>query len=404
MKLRPTLVAMMALSVLSDAILIPFYPLFFAQRYGETSALHAGAYVAAISLAVMMTLPLWARLARHIDSLHLLVWTQLAAGALSLMSYAAPSLAVFWLLSLPMFMCKSSYLLMYPYLMKLEPAATRASMIGLLSVAAHLSAILGAVLGGWIMQAWDASASVVAMAAADFIQAAICIRLIGTHRIARSPTRADQARDLAHEDAPGRRRDRAARLPIFRLFFVMLAFDLSVYLARPFFSVYWQQAGFSTSEALAGLVFAIPGIVAIAALWFNRRAALRGKRAFDQVVPNLLLAAAGLLLQASDHALWIVAGRCLFGWALFQITVRLDVTLFRLSSPDAFAADHSLAYFFQNLGVLLASCLAGLIVEHLGLDAPFLFAAVGTFATALLVVAWRTSLQTGDIRTHASPH
>jgi DHA1 family multidrug resistance protein-like MFS transporter len=420
MKLRPTLVAMMALSVLSDAILIPFYPLFFAQRYGETSALHAGLYVGAISLAVMTTLPLWARLARRIDSMHVLVWTQLAAGALSLMSYAAPSLPVFWLLSLPMFMCKSSYLLMYPYLMKLEPAATRAGTIGLLSVVAHLSAIFGAVLGGWIMQAWEASASVVAMAVADFIQAAICIRLIGTHRIARRASTVGEARGIAHGSiegniqgdtrgstsgpTKGKYSSLAARLPIFRLFFVMLVFDLSVYLARPFFSVYWQQTGISSSETLAGFVFAIPGIVAIAALWINRRGALRGKRAFDHLVPNLLLAATGLLLQTSDSAFWIIAGRCLLGWALFQITVRLDVMLFRLSSPDAFAADHSLAYFFQNLGVLIASFAAGLIVEHQGLEAPFLFAAAGVVATTLLVVAWRTPADTDDIRTHASAH
>jgi len=422
MKLRPTLVAMMALSVLSDTILIPFYPLFFAQRYGETSALHAGLYVAAISLVVMMTLPLWARLARRIDSMHLLVWTQLAAGVLSLMSYAAPSLPVFWLLSLSMFMCKSSYLLMYPYLMKLEPAASRAGTIGLLSVAAHLSAIFGAVLGGWIMQAGGGSANVVAMALLDFIQAVICIRLIGTHRIARRTTMTGEGSDISDggtKDSTaggiagtssgtpagkpaGRYVRLAARLPIFRLFFLMLVFDLSVYLARPFFSVYWQHTGISSSDALAGLVFAIPGIIAIAALWANRRAALRGRPAFDQLVPNLLLAATGLLLQASDSTLWIVIGRGLFGWGLFQITVRLDVMLFRLSSPDAFAADHSLAYFFQNLGVLIASFAAGLIVEHQGLEAPFLFAAAGVIATSLFVVAWRTPSDTSDLRSHAN--
>jgi predicted MFS family arabinose efflux permease len=405
MKLRPTLIAMMALSVLSDAILIPFYPLFFAQRYGTTSALHAGAYVAAISLVVMMTLPLWARLAKRIDALHLLTATQCAAGGLSIMSCLAPSLPAFWLVSLLMFMFKSSYLLMYPYLMRLEPADTRAGTIGTLSIAGHFSGIFGAVLGGWLMQAWDAGASMIAMAVADFIQAALCLHLIGTYRIAR------KVASIATFDANGEVRTvmdhgrayRTVHWPILRLAFLMFAFDLSAYLARPFFSAYWQQTGISSSEALAGLVFAIPGLIAIATLWINRAASVRGRRTFDHVVPNLLLGAMGLLLHASDAAIWIVVGRCLFGWALFQVTVRLDVTLFRLSNPDAFATDHSIAYFFQNLGVLVASFAAGLIVDHHSLDAPFHYAAAGFAATAVLIVLLRTTVDPDDTRGACKP-
>lgn len=405
MKLRPTLIVMMALSVLSDAILIPFYPLFFAQRYGMTSALHTGAYVAAISLVVMMTLPLWAHLAKRIDAMHLLAGTQCAAGGLSIMSCLAPSLPAFWLVSLLMFMCKSSYLLMYPYLMRLEPADTRADTIGTLSIAGHFSAIFGAVLGGWLMQVWDASASMVAMAAADFIQAALCLHLIAAYRIRRRPASPAMS-DASGEARAGKHHGRsslAARWPILRLVLLMFAFDLSAYLARPFFSAYWQQTGISTSETLAGLVFAIPGFIAIAALWINRRTSMQGRRTFDHLGPNLVLGAIGLLLHASDSMLWIVVGRCLFGWALFQVTVRLDVTLFRLSSPDAFATDHSIAYFFQNLGVLVASFAAGVIVDHHGLGAPFHYAAAGFAATAVFIVLLRTTVDPDDTRGTRKP-
>ena len=51
----------------------------FAERFGVHSELHTGAYVACISLAVMLAFPLWARVARRVDTLHLLVWTQAAA-------------------------------------------------------------------------------------------------------------------------------------------------------------------------------------------------------------------------------------------------------------------------------------------------------------------------------------
>ena len=58
MNLRNTIIAMTTFAVVSDAILMPFYPQFFAARYGVTSPVHAGAYVAFISIVVMFTLPL----------------------------------------------------------------------------------------------------------------------------------------------------------------------------------------------------------------------------------------------------------------------------------------------------------------------------------------------------------
>jgi hypothetical protein len=66
--LRTTIAVMSAFAVVSDAVLIAFYPQFFERRYGVTSAFHVGAYIAAISIAVMCTLPLWARVARRVGA------------------------------------------------------------------------------------------------------------------------------------------------------------------------------------------------------------------------------------------------------------------------------------------------------------------------------------------------
>ncbi|QCP53817.1 MFS transporter [Trinickia violacea] len=376
--MRGAIILMTAFAVISDAVLIPFYPQFFASRYQLTSPVHAGAYVAAISIAVMLTLPLWARIAKRLDAMHLLVYTQCAAGVFSVLSYWAPTVPAFWLLSLAMFMCKSSYLLMYPYLMRLEEKAAHANTIGLLSVVVHFGAILGAVVGGFVMQTWGADKCIFAMAAGDFVQMFVCLHLIRSHGIARRCRFAPAERvrlGFAH------------RLPILRLALLMLVFDFSVYLIRPFMSSYWQAISGSSSELLSGLVFAIPGMVAIVALRINRHGARTGgqpKRKLDHTLGNLLLGAAGLLLQGSGDPLWTVIGRCLFGWALFQIVVKLDVTMFRLSTPASYAADYSVINFFQNLGVLLASFAAGAVVESYGLRTPFFIAAAGLLLTVLL--------------------
>jgi predicted MFS family arabinose efflux permease len=377
MKLRSTIIMMTTFAVVSDAVLIPFYPQFFAARYGVTSPVHAGAYVAFISIVVMLTLPLWARIAKRLDAMHLLVYTQCAAGVLSVASYFASTVALFWVLSLAMFMCKSSYLLMYPYMMRLEAKESHAHTIGVLSVVVHFGAIAGAVAGGFVMQVWDAHHCIFAMAAGDFVQMAICLSLIRSHRIAR------RCRFAGEAAAQTAKRGLRERLPILRLALLMLAFDFCVYLIRPFMASYWQAVTETPGELVPGLVFAIPGMVALAALRINKRLAARGKRLPDQMLANLVLCTAGMLLQGVEAPLWIVVGRVLFGWALFQIVVKLDVTMFALSTPASYAADYSVINFFQNLGVLLASFAAGAIVEQAGLRAPFFAASAGLVFTAL---------------------
>lgn len=154
MTLRVYIILMTTFAVISDAILIPFYPQFFASRYGLDSPVHVGAYVAAISIAVMCTLPVWARVAKRVEPLHLLVYTQCAAGTFSLLSDWAPDVVTYWVLSMLMFMCKSSYLLMYPYMMRLTPKEQHAATVGILSVVVHFGAIFGAVVGGFVLQTW----------------------------------------------------------------------------------------------------------------------------------------------------------------------------------------------------------------------------------------------------------
>ena len=86
----------------------------------------------------------------------------------------------------------------------------------------------------------------------------------------------------------------------------------------------------------------------------------------------LWLTGSGLALQALPQPLLVIAGRCLFGLGLFLATVRLDLLLFRLSTPERYAADFSKIYMAQSLGVLLASYCAGAVVAATGAPANFL--------------------------------
>ena len=84
MTLRRALIGMTLLAVLGDSLLMPFYPQYFAERFGELRSEQVGLYLAAVCLVAMLALPVWVRLARHAHPLRLLILGQLVAGVLAL--------------------------------------------------------------------------------------------------------------------------------------------------------------------------------------------------------------------------------------------------------------------------------------------------------------------------------
>lgn len=377
MRQKPLLMGLTALAVVSDAMLLPFYPQFFAERFGVSDPQHVGAYLAAMCLTVMFALPLWARVVRHMPLLQLLVFTQLAAGLLCLYCYYTSSLTGFWLLSLAMIAFKGSYLLVYPYLIGLSEEGEHAATVGLLSVIVHFGGIAGALLGGLLLQGADGGQVFLLMAAGDALQIAICLYLLWQLPLAALTPAAKPAVARGADDGGHLRR-------VYRLAGLMLLFYFSAYLVRAFFALHWQTVSGIGDSRLAAAVFALPALLALAGLWHNRQRARRGLEPWGSLPVMLLIGTAGLLLQALSDTVALLLGRCLFGWAMFQLTVQLDVQLFRLGTTQSYAADFSKINFCQNLGVLAASYAAGALVAAQGLAMPFWVAAAGFVLTALV--------------------
>jgi predicted MFS family arabinose efflux permease len=75
----------------------------------------------------------------------------------------------------------------------------------------------------------------------------------------------------------------------------------------------------------------------------------------------------------------VVLGRVIYGWAFFQAAVRFDVLVFNVSVPESYAIEYSKIHFFQNMGVLISSFTAGILVDQYGLRTPFIVAFAGYF-------------------------
>ncbi len=386
-RLKFWLIGITLSAVVADSMLLPFYPHFFSAVFGVTDANHIGLYLSASCFAVILALPMWARLVPRFGVLKLLVFTQMIAGTLSVLCFLTETLTLFWLVSLTMLVFKASYLLIYPMIIAAETRSSHGNTIGVLSVVVHLGGIVGALLGGAVLQWFEPRQIFLVMSTSDFLQTATCWYLL-RQSVEDNPHHSEQS--TTSDSEPVSKGPGDFLLP---LGLVMFAFYFSAYLIRPFFVRHWEAASSIADEWISGLVFAIPAAVAVVALWLNYRRRST-ETAGAGVVAAMLLAATGLLIQSIESPLPVFLGRCLFGWGLFQATVRLDQLLFALSTPDRYAADFSVINLFQQAGVLVASLIAGMLVAGVSLTAPFMTGAAGLTITAaayLILVKPRSS-------------
>ncbi|MBX2858094.1 MAG: MFS transporter [Cellvibrionaceae bacterium] len=368
---KSLLIAVTAVSVVSDSMLIPFYPQYFAQVFQIDDPYYIAKYLAIYCLVVMLAFPLWAQLAKWVAVLPLLVLTQMLAALMSVACFMASDIHWFWLSSLLMMFCKASYLLVYPFLLSRERAEKHGSTIGLLAVVVEFGAIFGALSGGVLLAWFDPRQAFLMMAGGDLLQIIVCLGLMA------------QGVDSRHRKS-GNFAVPAQKSALAKLATVKLLFFFSAFLGYHFFTQYWASVSGRQHPVLAAAVFAIPAAMALLGLLINH---YRGRALkVSALIYTVILAAVGALLQAAPEPALVILGRLIFGWALFQSFVRFDLLLFQCSHPTRYTQDYSLVRMAQSTGVLLAVYAAGAIVVLWGGAWLFIASAMGLCASLILFV------------------
>ncbi len=381
MKLKHCLILLTLVSVMADTMLLPFYPQFFSVAFNMHSPEHVGFYIAACCLTVMTAFPLWAKVAKHFNELHIWVYTQIIAGALGIYCYFTSDLIEFWIASQIMLIFKASYLLIYPFVMRLEEKDQQLGMVGLFSVLMHFGGIGGAVLGGLTLQWFDAKNIYLIMAASDALQVLVCLYLIFKLNI---PLRVKLTEIIASEKTNITLT--GGQNFILKLGIVTALFYFSAFLIRPFFASYWQTISEWDSEIVSALVYAIPAGIALLCLLLSYRFS-SSQSNFQIISRALCIGMLGLFLQGSQEYWMVILGRCIFGFSMYQVSVRLEVFLFNVSEPENYGRDYSKIHIFQNVGIILASFATGYLAKILDASIPF-FLAVGGFFITLSLFYW----------------
>lgn len=370
MKVKTILMVMTLVAVVSDTMLHPFYPQFFGERFGITSSEHVGYYLAACCFTVMIAFPFWARIQKNADLFSLLIYTQFVAGILCISIFWIDDIRLFWGIALSMIFFKGSYLLIYPYILQLGQEEEQTSSISILSVIVHLGAIVGAFIGGAIVDYVDTYVIFFIMALGDFIQLAVCVYLKYVRK----------TKSIVHENAATQKHFFHIRKPIFLIGGITMILYFSTFFIRPFFSMYWESISEYDDKVVSGFIYSLPAFVGLVALWYNHKYK-SSKSSFKKIVPALILGIIGIGFQGSMTEVLVIFGRLIYGWAIFQLYVQFDVIAFALSTPSEYATDYSRIHLMQNLGVLLSSIIAGYVVHFFSIQMTFWIAITGFLFT-----------------------
>lgn len=389
MKVRNFLIIMTLVAVVSDYLLHPFYPHFFRAQFGITDPKVVGFYFSTVCATVMVAFPLWAWISKGRAELSILVYTQLIAGALAASCFFITSYVHFWIVSLSIIVFKGSYLLVYPFILRITKREEHTNIIGLLAVIIHCGSVLGAVFGGMLIDWFSPAWIFLGMAAGDWIQAGMSFYLLQTEGEVPPAATKEKIRTSIWPEGM-----------VLKLGIITMILYFSDFIIRPFFVRYWESLTSADSKLLSGLVYAIPAVVAMIGLYVNKQRA--GQRnVYQGIISALLFGLAGLLLQGYPWPGAVLIGRCIYGWSFFQAAVRFDALLFHVSDPVAYAIEYSKIHFFQNMGVLIASTMAGVLVDQFSLRMPFMVAFSGfAVVTAMYYYVIRTQANSKPVLAH----
>jgi hypothetical protein len=324
---RAVLLAVVALHLVADNALSPFYPQLFAGLFGVTDLSATGTYVWACRAAALLALPLWGLASRRWAAHHLVVAGLLASSVLDLAVAFAPTYAVFTVLSVALVATTTSMALAYPALVALGDGG-HLTEVRSFAVVTQVATIVATLVGAGIMALPSVRPGLAAFALVDLVLAWCCHRILGGRR---------GVAPFAVVTRPAAERRPAVLRAVALVALVVLVAEIGRSVVRPFFTAYAGAAGLG--GLTAALLFLLPSVAVLTVLPFAAAARRWLGRAL--LPAAFLLAAAGLAVQAVDaHLAVLVAGRLLFGAGLGFGYLALDLWVFAATRAEgsAFAA------------------------------------------------------------------
>lgn len=379
---RKLLYTMALMAVLADSMLIPFYPQFFEQVYQEHSLLLTGIFIAVCRLAMILSFPFWSWLTKHVDPLKILSFTQAGAGIVCILCSFASTLNYFFLCTVVIELLKSSYLLIYPYLVKTSGKEKRIVAISGISVILNLGIVLSTLTGSYFMEYLEPQHALILVGCMDILQ-----MLLSRYILVKNLHTHVTENEKEDKEDPETIVPFSGMKKLILICLITLLFYFSMVIIRPYYILFLtDQYDRSISITSAALIFIIPNLVALCIAPFTVRI-ISGYQ-----LPALLLASCGLMISGIGMQIVpgiqsiLIGGRIIYGAGIFICEVIMDMMVFNLSTDKTIFKYYSYINVVQSISVLTAPLIAGSLISQFGQYPLFIFALAATAGMSILVL------------------
>lgn len=365
---RAVLATVVALLLVTEMALSPFYPQLFRRLYGTEDPAATGLFLWICRGSALLALPVLALLARRLPLSRLVAGGLAACTVFDAALSLAPSFAAFTAISAAGAAAGSALLLAYPALVSLDEAHDgQGRGVPLFVGLFYGSTIAATAVGAGVLSLDDPRWGIASFALVDLVVLGLLVSALPRSSPQPGAPRAPWTLSLG--------RGLAAVIAL------AVCFELAANVIRPFFTTYVQQSGWSLDGA--AMLFALPAAAALVGVTLARAAQTRLGPA---LLPGALaLAALGLALQAASTE-WapLVLGRMFLGLGLGLAHVALDDAMF--AAAGTAGPGYATVETARGAAILAAPALAAVSATE-ALELPLLLGAVLFAAAAALAPA-----------------
>ncbi|TAE55880.1 MAG: MFS transporter [Nostocales cyanobacterium] len=352
------------LAVFNEVLLSPFYPQFFRKVFGVQDLGYTGYYIFLCRLTIVIFAPMWGLLSRYLEVKYLLYFGQIMTAMTTALMGTSKTVNQFLIYTLILLLFKSSYLLVYPLIIKIAGKPRQSKIAGTYQAVFHGAIITATITGAFMVNLANPLNLFYVIALADIFQLIICVYAL--QRISSKQKNKSQ----------NTKKNQTNWLFLIMIGMIISSFQLANNMIRPYFTEYITSTPFQVDLVTSSLLFLIPSIMAVLALPYIR------KICHPEALPSIYLLGMGLLTTSlflqgvTNNIIILLIARIIYGFCLAITQASLELKLFSSSASKQLHFNYSLATSFANIGHLGAPLLASQLVNNFGLAFPFLTAAI----------------------------
>lgn len=349
------------LAMFAESILSPFYPLFFREVFNSSNIVTTGFYISLCRVVVIVFAIIWGLLAKKYNGLYIVMFGQFFGAVFSLVCTQSLSVHQFFIFSLLMVAFKSSYVLLYPLLIKYTTKSSKAQSVALTYGLMSSALLLSAFVGSFLIKIAKPLYIFYFIAIFDIIQLLICYYISRKELNASTQKLVSQATSKIN-----------LKQIYIAAFIVIFCVYAVVNIMRPFLIEYLTQSpALKMNMALATFYYVLPLLIMVGFAY--RINNLNTNRQFQQQFQIWMFCfLLAIVLHLIPNHIALIVGRVLFGLATLYTAAIIDLFIFNNSDEASYETNYSYIVALQSLAILVGPLVASYLIEQFSLIHQFL--------------------------------